>query len=117
MKSADAELAVTVQRRDDLAVVELVGSLESASLGDLRRALDALVSDPAPTVVLDMARVPSVESEGFGLLIHAQKRLVESGKRLALAGCQEPVRAALALTGLEFLFPLYASLDSVQHET
>jgi len=87
--------------------------LDDTSVSELRRAFVSVFSESERLVVLDVSSVPLIDSDGFGALINIQKRLTEMDRSLALAGCQEAVRIALALTRLEVLFPAYPTVNSV----
>lgn len=106
-------LPYEVHRAGKFLVVEVCGVLDEHSVSHLRRTLTELYEVKDVSVVLDMSRVPLVDSEGFGTLIHIQKRLTEMGRKLILVGCQEAVRLALSLTRLEMLFPNYPSLQQI----
>jgi anti-anti-sigma factor len=112
----DSEFVVTmvpVPGQSDLLVLSVDGMLDEFSVGEFRRSVAHVVNGPERLIVLDMSKVPLIDSDGFGALINLQKRLTEKGKSLALAGCQEAVRIALSLTRLEVLFPSYANVESV----
>lgn len=106
-------LTCSLSRKSGLLVVKPAGMIDEQSVHALRHSFHEVYSTKSKVVVMDMARVPLVDSEGLGALINLQKRLVESGRKLVLVGCQEPVRAALSLTRLEVLFPHYPTLASV----
>lgn len=109
----DNEFAITTQGRTDRLVISVKGLLDESSLNEFRRAVVQAITGPERLIIIDASGVPLIDSDGFGALINLQKRLTETGKTLALAGCQEPVRIALALTRLEVLFPTYLDVDSV----
>lgn len=113
MVTPEFEFTVTTARRKDRMVVAVSGILDETSVGEFRRAFVQVLNASERLVVLDVSGVPLIDSDGFGALINIQKRLTESGKTLALAGCQQAVRLALSLTRLEVLFPSYADVDSV----
>lgn len=113
MTFIDPDFSITAAPDKDRVIVSIRGMLDETSVGEFRRAFVPVLNGRERVVVLDVSGVPLIDSDGFGALINLQKRLTESGKMLALAGCQEAVRLALALTRLEVLFASYPDVDSV----
>ncbi len=61
-------------------------------------------------VVLDLRHVQFVDSTGLGCIVAVQKRITPNG-RLRLANVGPRVAALLRLTGLERIFPTFASVE------
>jgi anti-sigma B factor antagonist len=104
---------VSISKGRDRIIVTLSGILDETSVGEFRRAFLPVFETTERLVVVDVTGVPLIDSDGVGALINVQKRLTEKERSLALAGCQEAVRIALALTRLEVLFPSYPTADRV----
>jgi anti-sigma B factor antagonist len=93
-------------------VVEVDGDLDAYSAARLQPLLYAFADDRAvATLVVDLERVPFLDSAGLGALIGALKRTSARNAVLALAGLQPPVERVLRITGLDRTFLLYASAD------
>lgn len=112
----EREPALTIVARQSvyLLMVELSGILDRFTAPDLWRALQEISGLPIRIVALDMSRVDHVDEEGYGALIGLQKRLVDTGQRLVLVGCQNAVQQALALTGWDLLLPTYPDARSLK---
>ena len=76
-------LATEVVRGETDVVVRLVGAIDIATLPDLRRALDPEVR-PGATVVVDLAGVSFLSSDGAVAFNEAQQALRRVGGRLVL---------------------------------
>ena len=106
-------LEVHSQQRGPYSVLELSGPLEESTVAEFLRQVGLGLRQFASTAVVDMTGVVSVDTDGFGALIHLQKQLSDSGRRLVLLGCRESVRMALSITRLEVLLPTFVSLDQI----
>jgi len=80
-----AELASVVHVRGRIRIVELEGALFFGSADRLCGLVERLARD-AGYVVLDFARVSTVDATGAFLLDQLERRLAERGVRLLLAG-------------------------------
>jgi anti-sigma B factor antagonist len=91
-------------------VVEVDGDLDAYSAARLQPLLYGFADDRAvATLVVDLERVPFLDSAGLGALIGALKHTRARDAVLALAALQPPVERVLRITGLDRTFPLYAS--------
>lgn len=106
--------------RDGWQVLAVVGELDLASAPRVRQAVvRALGSDGAVGdgdggvhgVVLDLGAVDFIDSSGLGVIIGAQRRLRAVGRALRLVVTEPHVREVFALTGLDRILDLSASLD------
>ncbi|HSV73321.1 MAG TPA: STAS domain-containing protein [Chthonomonadales bacterium] len=113
----DERLRARVSSNGAVALVELRGEVGEDSAAALVSALDLARGVPSQTVGVVLRHVGWVDSEGFGALILAQKRLVEQGRRLLLCAPSEPVRDALRLTRLEVLLPVVRSVADLHGTT
>jgi anti-anti-sigma factor len=101
-----------VRAEGSCRVVEVDGDLDAYSAARLQPLLNGLADDGAiGTLVVDLERVPFLDSAGLGALIGALKRTRARNAVLALAGIRPPVERVLRITGLDRTFPLYASAD------
>ncbi len=87
-------------------VIEMTGPLLITTLFPLREELRAAGEG---ATILDFTNVPYMDSAGLGLLVQAQVSIQKAGRRFALAGMNERVRAVLTVTHVEGLFNSYAT--------
>ena len=106
--------------RDGKFPVELVGGvpvvvvpeeIDITSAPELRSALLEAAADGSGTLVADMTRTRFCDCAGLHALIGAHKRARAEGQQVRLAVTGPQVRRILALTALDRLIPVYASLD------
>jgi anti-sigma B factor antagonist len=68
----------------------------------------------SPTLILDLAQVPYIDSAGIGALVGAYVNHQKDGRRLALVGVTERVRNTMQVTHVEQFFPFYDSVAAAQ---
>jgi anti-anti-sigma factor len=103
---------VNLTERDGWTVVMPVGDLDLSSAPDLRRHLVAAVAATGGRVVVDLAGVHFVDSQGLGTLVGGLKRARSRGGDLRLAHPPDDVAAILELTGLDRAFIVAADVPA-----
>ena len=94
--------------RPDVAVVEVRGDVEAASVGPVRGGVEEAVEAGARTVVLDLSGVAMLASAGMTLLLEVDRSLRERDCILRLVtGTVRSVRRPLAITGLDRVLTLH----------
>jgi len=85
---------------DDDGSLQLSGRLDAASVSVARDYLEQVET----TTRLDFSDLDYIASVGLGVLIAAQRRLMDSGQGLVLAGLSPHLREVLSLAGFEGFF-------------
>ena len=92
---------LTHVRKRDVLLVRLEGELDQCSASGIRRDIDALLQDPSVRhLVLDMARMPFMDSSGIGLILGRQRCARMLGGRLKIQHAPEPLRKVLQLANI-----------------
>jgi anti-anti-sigma factor len=94
--------------RLDRGVLSLHGPL---TLENVSPFLNAIRREDAPTMILDFADVPYMDSSGLGSLVSAYTSCLKTGRRVALTGVNHRVMKVFEITRVEPLFLMFASLD------
>jgi len=68
----------------------------------------------APRLIIDLADVPSVDSQAIGALVRVFVSCNKAGRRLAFTGLNHRVRNVLKITGVEPLFDTYESVTEAE---
>ena len=98
------------EARGALVVTPLVARLDAEAAPRLREIVGPLASGRS-LVVISLENVAEIDCSGLAGLVSVLKRMAPGGElRLARAG--EPVRALLAATHLDEVFPLYEDADA-----
>ncbi len=85
---------------DPNGLIRLEGRLDAASVGIARDLLDQLETSAR----LDFTRLDYIASVGLGVLVAVQRRLIDKGEGLVLAGLTPHLREVLSLAGFEGIF-------------
>lgn len=106
-------LDVTLDLRDDLALVTLAGELDVYTVAAFRHDLEEI--DPAATpVVIDLTDVSLLDSSGIGALVSLLNQARATGGRLALICPQRRLRRLFEITGLRREFVLADDLPAAR---
>lgn len=97
--------------RDGVTVLELDGPLTLVNIFEFQRVLVEIT--PALTVV-DLARVPYMDSAGLGVLINFYVSAEKNGRRTALAGANDRVEALLDMTRVRELLRSVNTVDDAE---
>jgi anti-anti-sigma factor len=79
---------------------------------EMRTSLRALIDEKPKRLVVDLSRVPYVDSSGIAVLIGAMQSLELEGGVFMLAGAQEAVRTILESARLDQYFRLFPNVDA-----
>ena len=105
-----ADLEFQTMRNGTVAVVVPTGELDLSGAAILEAELDRLVEEPdLGTVVLDLRRLEFMDSSGLRLVVLADMRAREAGRRFSLVRGGETVHRVFEITRmserLEFVDP------------
>lgn len=88
------------------------GAIDLHVSPEIRNALLELIDQRPKRLIVDLSRVPYVDSSGIAVLILAMQSTAEYGGRFMLAGAQEAVRIILESARLDQYFKLYPDIDA-----
>ena len=89
-----------ITRSDDIALVEIVGSLDSSWSSYLAEQLDEVVRSGVHDVRVDMSGVSYLSSNGIALLLQYHRQMRQIGGRFRIVTNSEAVKHVLKLTGV-----------------
>lgn len=93
--------SIRVEQPDGTAHVVLEGELDIATSPGAEAELKRVEGNGARLIVLDLRRLTFMDSTGLRLLVAADSRARESGRRLAIVRGPEAVHRVLEITGLD----------------
>jgi anti-sigma B factor antagonist len=112
-------ITTSVKHRDGVAVLAVGGEIDMFTAPQFEKAIDDVLADDPPTLVIDLTEVTLLASVGLRLLATANERFVlatankrfgECGGFAVVAGAPATIRP-IELTDLNEVFDLYLSLD------
>jgi anti-anti-sigma factor len=89
-----------IRRRDQVAELVLEGSLDSSWSAYFSDRIDEVIRAGALEVLLDMAGITYLSSNGIGLLVRYHRQLTKIGGRFRIVADSEAVGHVLRLTGV-----------------
>jgi anti-sigma B factor antagonist len=92
---------VTIERRDGAVHVALSGELDISTAPQLEDDLRRVEAERPDCIVLDLRSLTFMDSTGLRLLIMADARAREEGRRLAIGRGNEMIQRVLHLTRLD----------------
>ena len=101
-----ATLEVVRLERAGAIHLRLLGELDLGSAKELEAALRDAEAQASESVVVDLSRLDFIDSTGLSALVAADRRLRETGLRLALVPGPRPVQRVFEITGLDRRFEL-----------
>jgi anti-sigma B factor antagonist len=95
-----SDFAVEVRTEDRATVLAVRGELDLASSTALEQALEQAQTAQPELVVLDLTELEFMDSTGLSVLVKANQRAHDAGKRFALVKGSPQVQRLLTLTGV-----------------
>ena len=88
-------------RKKDVIVVRLEGELDQCSASPIRRDLDMLLQDPSVRhLVLDMQKMPFMDSSGIGVILGRYRTLSLRGGSVSVMHMSPQVKRIYDLSGM-----------------
>ena len=111
-------MPVSLRKQGSTAILEIEGKLSLGPGVDAFRAkwMDA-VATGSRDLVVNMARVPMVDSSGIGSLIRCHSAVAAKGGKLKLVGVGDVVRQSFKVTRLDRVFEFHESEAAALAET
>jgi anti-sigma B factor antagonist len=88
------------------------GAIDLHVSPEMRASLRAIIDEKPKRLVVDLSRVPYVDSSGIAVLIGAMQSLELEGGVFMLAGAQEAVQTILESARLDQYFRLFPSVEA-----
>jgi anti-sigma B factor antagonist len=93
-------------------VLTLEGALDLHVSPEVRASLREMIDKKPKRLVVDLSKVPYVDSSGLAVLIGAMQSLEHQGGLFMLAGAQDAVRMILESARLDQYFLLFPHVDA-----
>jgi len=88
----------------------LEGDLDLHTVNGIRAQVDAALENTGTrTLLMDLSRVPFMDSSGLGFILGRYRSLREKGGRVILVAPRAQVRRVLALAGVDGIMEICAS--------
>lgn len=108
-------VTIEVRRKGSIAVVRPEGRITFGEhSAAFKLALDEAIDAGAYDLIVDGSRIAYMDSTGIGEMVGALRRLMPSGGRLGIAAPSPKLREILDITGLDTVFVVSDSEESVR---
>lgn len=97
--------------RRDIAVVHVVGQLDSVTSAQLDKALNSLLTSRTFKIIVNLERVTYVSSAGWGIFLGILKELRTNKGDLKLAGIGQDVMEVIRLLDIDSFLPIHRTVD------
>ena len=102
-------LKVHAKNFGTVAVLCLQGQIVNGETEILRNAVDSLCQTSA--VILDLARVTTVDAHGLGVMLELRERMHAKGIRFELMNVSKPLSRVLEITRLDSVFQITSGVE------
>lgn len=91
-----------------MAFIVIDGKLaHGPNLDDFRARWTSAVASGCTQIIVDLAKVPSIDSSGLGNLVRCKNAVVQQGGGMRIVGARASVLHALSLTRLDKMFEFF----------
>ena len=105
-------MKINKQTEGSIVILEPLGDMGLYNLGELREMLQELRDNGDLQVLINMERVPGIDSISIGFLIQETTLFMEQGGELKLANLSASVRKSLQVTETLTQMDVYANVAS-----
>jgi anti-anti-sigma factor len=102
-------LKINAKTLGTAAILCLQGQIVAGETEILRNVVQSLSDMSA--VILDLARVTTVDAHGLGVMLELRERLHEKGSRFELMNVREPMSRVLEMTRLDSVFQITSGIE------
>lgn len=105
-------IAEPPRRSGDSAIVALAGDIDLHNSPEVRSALlQLLAKDPPKRLILDLEKVPYVDSSAIAVFVEALQKLRKTGGKVVLCCLQPRVKGLLEIARLNTIFATAANAE------
>ncbi len=95
------------------SVIEAYGEIDIANAAEMRRMVDSSVAGGADQLIVDLSGIRFMDSSGLNVLIGTARQFGPGSFGVVVS--RPSIRKVFALTGLDRMFPIFASVtDAMQ---
>ena len=92
-------------------VIELGGEVDLYTAPEFKERLVQVIEDGKKQPVVDLSKATFIDSTTLGVLVGGVKRLRPTGGSLSLVCTDQNITKIFEITGLDRVFPIYASRE------
>jgi len=94
------------EQAGDVAIVKLVGRLDSNAAKAAEESFARVLAGGAPHLVVDMSKLEYISSAGLRVLLVMAKKVQQTDGKMVLFGLVENVREVFSISGFDRIFAI-----------
>jgi len=102
-------LKIHAKNLETVVVLRLEGQIVNGETETLRNAVNSVSKKSA--VILDLARVTTVDAHGLGVMLELRERMLEQGICFELMNVSKPMSRVLEITHLDTVFEITSGVE------
>lgn len=111
MSQVDLQIEVT-REAGGVPVIKLEGEVDIYTCPQLKETLLRLIDEGEYHIVIDMQKVPYIDSAGLGVLVGARRRVGEHDGSIAIVNPNPSVYKVLEITRLTRIFDVFQDREA-----
>ena len=108
------ELEITTEHASTSCRLALSGEIDVYTSPELKREIVEAVDAGCVNIVVDLEGVGFIDSSGLGVLVSGLRRVKERDGTLRLVCTRDSILKIFRITGLDKVFPIFASAEEAQ---
>jgi len=98
----------------NILLVRLSGRLDATTSPKVRTILKGLIEKDQAKIIVDLQKVPFIDSSGLASLVSGLRLAREKGGNIALSGVQAQAQTVFRLTMLDRIFTIHSTSDEAK---
>ena len=99
-------MEVKISTENNVTTVAFAGRLDTAASQEVSAALEPVVQNPSPTVILDCKEMSYISSSGLRIFLTIRKAAAPKGSKVIVRGISPDIRNVFMMTGFLNLFQI-----------
>ncbi|MCS7205358.1 MAG: STAS domain-containing protein [Leptospiraceae bacterium] len=105
-------MKLKITTKNDVVIVSIEGAIKSGDEYQLAERMEQYIKpNVAPKFIIDMKKVPFINSQALGLFLHIYKHIDYLKGRIVFCGLNSDIESLMNLTQLSNVFEIYKTLD------
>ncbi|EHQ05975.1 MAG: STAS domain-containing protein [Leptonema illini] len=105
-------MKIKVATRGEVTILQIEGAIKSGDEYQLAERMEQYIKpDTAPKFIVDMKKVPFINSQALGLFLNIYKHIDYLKGRIVFSGLNSDIENLMNLTQLSMIFEIYKAID------
>jgi anti-sigma B factor antagonist len=105
-------MKIKISTKDEVTILKIEGAIKSGDEYDLAEKMEKYIKpNTAPKFIVDMKKVPFINSAALGLFLNIFKRIDYLKGRMVFASLNSDVENLMEITKLSSVFEIYKTID------